>query len=110
MPNHFNSEPHGLADISGIIRWLLSRQVGYEAGEEHDDVEYPYITDRPRGITHGVAISDRRKDSEETMPDIIGLSPEEHQFVGFNGRCNKPVDTCYAFWVTASLDVRSYMN
>ena len=25
---------------------------------------------------------------------------------GFNGRCNKVADTCYAFWVGASLAVR----
>lgn len=25
---------------------------------------------------------------------------------GFNGRPNKPVDTCYSFWVGASLEVR----
>ncbi|KAK5104811.1 geranylgeranyl transferase type-1 subunit beta, partial [Cryomyces antarcticus] len=26
-------------------------------------------------------------------------------WAGFNGRCNKLADTCYAFWVGASLDV-----
>ncbi|KYQ92194.1 hypothetical protein DLAC_07041 [Tieghemostelium lacteum] len=29
------------------------------------------------------------------------------QFTGFNGRCNKDVDTCYSFWVGASLDILS---
>ncbi len=38
-------------------------------------------------------------------PSAPGLSLEEDEFVGFNGRCNKTVDTCYAYWVTASLDV-----
>lgn len=41
-------------------------------------------------------------DEESLVP---GLSTELPDFVGFNGRCNKRVDTCYAFWVSASLDV-----
>jgi geranylgeranyl transferase type-1 subunit beta len=36
---------------------------------------------------------------------ISDLSLNDSQFVGFNGRTNKRVDTCYAFWVTASLAV-----
>ena len=27
------------------------------------------------------------------------------QITGFQGRPNKPVDTCYSFWVGASLEV-----
>lgn len=27
-------------------------------------------------------------------------------WTGYNGRCNKIADTCYAFWVGASLNVR----
>ena len=30
-----------------------------------------------------------------------------HTAAGFNGRCNKIADTCYAFWVGASLAVRA---
>lgn len=32
-------------------------------------------------------------------------APEGELFVGFNGRCNKRADTCYAFWVGAALNV-----
>jgi geranylgeranyl transferase type-1 subunit beta len=28
------------------------------------------------------------------------------EWTGFNGRCNKIADTCYAFWVHGSLSVR----
>lgn len=41
----------------------------------------------------------------ESQPLVPGLSLHDEEFVGFNGRCNKSVDTCYAYWVTASLDV-----
>ncbi len=58
---------------------------------------------------------DEEEDSEEEEPPphpikLAGVYNEEpseaEHFVGFNGRCNKKADTCYAFWVTASLDVR----
>jgi len=35
---------------------------------------------------------------------LADLSLKDDQFVGFNGRFNKRVDTCYAFWAGASLD------
>jgi len=36
-------------------------------------------------------------------PSMADLSLKDSPFVGFNGRSNKRADTCYAFWVTASL-------
>jgi geranylgeranyl transferase type-1 subunit beta len=41
---------------------------------------------------------------------VPGLSLQDVDFVGFNGRCNKSVDTCYAYWVTASLDVSCFIS
>lgn len=35
-----------------------------------------------------------------------GSNGTDDLYVGFNGRWNKLADTCYSFWVTASLDVR----
>lgn len=32
-------------------------------------------------------------------------STERDETGGFNGRVNKPVDTCYSFWVGGVLDV-----
>jgi len=43
----------------------------------------------------------------QNEPSVPGLSLRDDEFVGFNGRCNKSVDTCYAYWVTASLDVNT---
>lgn len=37
---------------------------------------------------------------------LADLSVSDSHFVGFNGRSNKQVDTCYAFWVSGSLAVR----
>jgi len=66
----------------------VSRQLGYDEGGEEDD------DDEPEDV------------GEQTEPLVPSMSFEDSQFVGFNGRCNKKVDTCYAFWVTASLEVR----
>jgi prenyltransferase beta subunit len=84
----------GLTNIPATIRWLVSRQVGYpESGDEVDaETDHKPAQVKLAGIY-------------EDKPLVPGLSLEQAQFVGFNGRCNKLADTCYAFWVTASLDV-----
>ena len=84
----------GLTNIPATIRWLVSRQVGYRDDEEEDEDEDP--TKAQREAMAGIY---------NDKPSVPGLSLEDEEFVGFNGRCNKSVDTCYAFWVTASLDV-----
>ncbi|KAH8814341.1 terpenoid cyclases/protein prenyltransferase alpha-alpha toroid [Hyaloscypha sp. PMI_1271] len=87
------AEAPGLTNIPETIRWLVSRQVGYTEEGEDDEPE----TKTPaRPVLQGVY---------ENEPLVPGLSLQDVDFVGFNGRCNKSVDTCYAYWVTASLDV-----
>jgi prenyltransferase beta subunit len=83
----------GLTNIPETIRWLVSRQVGYKE-EEEEDANEPKTSAHP--VLQGVY---------ENEPLVPGLSLEDVDFAGFNGRCNKKVDTCYAYWVTASLDV-----
>jgi geranylgeranyl transferase type-1 subunit beta len=39
------------------------------------------------------------------MPSLADLSLNEVMCIGFNGRANKLADTCYCFWVSASLEV-----
>jgi geranylgeranyl transferase type-1 subunit beta len=82
----------GLTNIPETIRWLVSRQLGYIEEEEEDVTEHK----NPMPVLAGVY---------QNKPAVPGLSPQDNEFVGFNGRCNKTVDTCYAYWVTASLDV-----
>jgi geranylgeranyl transferase type-1 subunit beta len=84
----------GLTNIPLTIRWLVSRQVGYRVDEEEDEDEDPAKAQREAMV--GI-----HKDKFS----VPGLSLEDEEFVGFNGRCNKNVDTCYTFWVVASLDV-----
>jgi geranylgeranyl transferase type-1 subunit beta len=75
-----------------MVRWLVSRQVGYRAGDDEDD-----------------SPSEEQREPQPPSAEPLSLeklSLQDSECVGFNGRCNKPVDTCYAFWVGASLDVR----
>ena len=75
----------GLTDIARTTRWLVSRQMSYQEEESDDE--------------------DDAEEGKEDPPASLEPPPETEDFVGFNGRCNKMVDTCYAFWVGASLDV-----
>ena len=74
-------------NLPDIVHWLVSRQVGYHA-EDHD----------------GETVSQTRPGPPEQF-SLEQLSLQDSECVGINGRCNKPVDTCYVFWVGASLDV-----
>ncbi|KAJ5032452.1 uncharacterized protein L3040_009056 [Drepanopeziza brunnea f. sp. 'multigermtubi'] len=79
-----------LTDLSLTIRWLVSRQVGYEDEEDTDEDAEPII--KPDGVY-----------KEKNL--VTGFTLEDTEFVGLNGRCNKAADTCYAFWVAASLSM-----
>jgi len=80
----------GLTNIPETIRWLVSRQLGYTEEEENES-EHKVLP-----VLAGVY---------QNEPSVLGLSVRDKEFVGFNGRCNKSVDTCYGYWVTASLDM-----
>jgi len=36
------------------------------------------------------------------------VSSDDNTYGGFNGRVNKPTDTCYSFWAGGALDVLSF--
>jgi len=84
----------GLTNLPGTIRWLLSRELAYSEGDKAGDDENPLPAPMKwHGLEHAV------------VPSLAGLSLEETQFVGFNGRINKLADTCYCYWVGATLHV-----
>ncbi|KAH6709319.1 terpenoid cyclases/protein prenyltransferase alpha-alpha toroid [Leptodontidium sp. 2 PMI_412] len=83
----------GLTDRIATIGWLLSRQVGY-IDEDEEDEEEDEVSQEPIVKLAGVYKDDR-----------LVIAAEDHEFVGLNGRCNKPVDTCYSFWVAGSLSL-----
>ncbi|KAH7417241.1 terpenoid cyclases/protein prenyltransferase alpha-alpha toroid [Cadophora sp. MPI-SDFR-AT-0126] len=85
----------GLTDHIATVGWLVSRQVEYLDEDEDDDSEDEEEEPRRPAIELAGVYED----------DPPAASPHHHEFVGINGRCNKPVDTCYSFWVSASLSL-----
>ena len=71
-----------LSAYKRLTHWLVMRQI--VAPTEDDD-----------------------SDPEEIRGDIVAPT-SMLQWAGFNGRCNKPPDTCYSFWAVGSLGVRVF--
>lgn len=76
-----------IQDRDLLIHWLVSRQTTLVHEDEDGD--------------------DEAAESDTDEGDLVG-STEHH--AGFNGRCNKPADTCYAWWIGATLKVIIHFN
>jgi geranylgeranyl transferase type-1 subunit beta len=74
----------------------MTRHVEYIGSDEEEDEEEQEKTAK---------MSLYPGNGDEDMPSASGLSLEDKHFIGCNGRVNKRPDTCYSFWVGASLDV-----
>ncbi|KAK0648925.1 terpenoid cyclases/protein prenyltransferase alpha-alpha toroid [Cercophora newfieldiana] len=74
----------GIRDVPGLMHWLASRQFVYLTNDSESDED-----DAVNFV----------------LPESLAvLSLEDNQrHVGVNGRCNKAADTCYSWWVGASL-------
>lgn len=97
----------GPSDPNAVISWLVSRQTATITEEDEFDT-HADETDTPTTChdTHSFVLpekftSDTGKQSHDTRPSRdFALD-----WTGFNGRCNKIADTCYAFWVEGALEV-----
>lgn len=56
----------------------------------------PASLEQPRGV------------ARESAAPLLSQESVRTRWTGFNGRANKVADTCYAFWVGGSLQVRFY--
>ncbi|RKF54851.1 Geranylgeranyl transferase type-1 subunit beta [Golovinomyces cichoracearum] len=81
----------GILNVSDTLRWLVSRQVACQTFDK-EEVD----KDEETGC------KSRRSSQDQVNPNCE-INQTVEDFIGFNGRCNKRVDTCYTFWVTASL-------
>jgi geranylgeranyl transferase type-1 subunit beta len=98
--------------VQDILHWLVSRQTSLlkeeseGEGEEEDGESEP---EGPIGHHHNHHQSTNVKQFGNLLPIPPVLEAEalplDFDCAGFNGRCNKPADTCYSFWVGASLGV-----
>lgn len=76
----------GVPHRAGLLKFLAGRQFAYLEEEEDDEEE---------------------DDAENFVEaQLASLSLEDGcTHVGYNGRWNKKADTCYCWWVAASLKV-----
>lgn len=47
----------------------------------------------------------KKEELADSITNLRALTRDHKQYIGCNGRLNKDPDTCYSFWVGASLDV-----
>ena len=96
--------------LENITRWLVYRQTS-QLSEDED--ELPAGTPKvfqPASHVQGIHPAEAEEGATPRInPPSIEVPPERLGWAGFNGRCNKAADTCYAWWVGGSLGV-SYAN
>lgn len=97
-----DSKITGVTNLQDTIRWLMSRQVNYvESDDEEDNDDEPQT--KPAEASNSA-------NSEIDQLAAAGLSLEDTYAIGCNGRLNKGPDTCYSFWVDASLYVSTRLT
>lgn len=96
-----NSKLTGVTNLQDTIRWLMSRQVNYVESDDEEDDEEPQT--KPEE-------SSNPANNEIEQLAAGGLSLEDTYAIGCNGRLNKGPDTCYSFWVDASLYVSTRLT
>ena len=100
--------------VENVTRWLVHRQTLqlHEEGDEDDETEeVDRQIKRPDGMasTPGFQVDGSHavmappSQSASPQPVAVEARPEQLLWAGFNGRCNKVADTCYAWWVGGSL-------
>lgn len=95
--------------VKNVTKWLVSRQTLML----HEEDELPMADEEPPDMTpkifpptfhvqgaFPVSVADAI-----LLNASIEISTHDLQWAGFNGRCNKVADTCYAFWVGGTLGV-----
>ncbi|EON65055.1 hypothetical protein W97_04290 [Coniosporium apollinis CBS 100218] len=97
----------GLSNLDITIRWLVSRQTMTLDEEDAVDTRMDETDtaatchDAHSFVKMGSFISTAGELSYKDRPS----TPTQLQWAGFNGRCNKIADTCYAFWAGGSLGI-----
>lgn len=90
---HTTHPLNGVSSHANVVRWLVHRQLPFENRDGYDPDEYDDI------LVMGTH-------AEQTEATKVELGTNGRPlWGGFNGRTNKRGDTCYSFWVGASLDV-----
>lgn len=113
LPRHpIDSKSEGKMSVEfveNVTKWLVSRQtlMLHEGDGLHmADDEPPDPTPNFFPPTFHVQGAFPVSTADAVLPHApIEMSSHDLQWAGFNGRCNKVADTCYAFWVGGTLGV-----
>ena len=99
--------------IEKVTRWLVYRQTVhlYEDDDEEEEEDKDEIDEEPNGMAFTPGFQVRGSHPAKLVhpqpalaqPTSIEAPPEKLFWAGFNGRFNKVADTCYSWWVGASL-------
>ena len=98
--------------VERVTRWLVYRQTLqlHEDGEEDEDedegADEKSVKPNEMAFTPGFQVQGSypvTTPSLQLTPPQPATSSEQLLHAGFNGRCNKVADTCYAWWVGGSL-------
>ena len=111
------------AFVQSLVHWLVSRQTSMladyresgESGEEalsdeetkelDQDDDGQQLAGRVQGFSIQRSMPVLPSPSADEQPRHVEAESSHLSYAGFNGRCNKPADTCYSFWVGGSLSV-----
>ena len=92
-----------------LLHWLVSRQTTFvqelenEPWPEGENLEADETNVRNEEAQAAEELETGKEEQIERTIHALACA-------GFNGRCNKVADTCYAFWVGGSLAVRKRSN
>lgn len=95
--------------VENVTKWLVSRQTLMP----HETYELPLADDEVPASTPDFSSPTHHVQGAlpVSIPDAVvshtsvEMSRDDLQCAGFNGRCNKVADTCYAFWVGGTLGI-----
>lgn len=101
--------------VQDLVHWLVNRQttmlddshIMETESDEESDEEPTRIVSEPGFTVVSHSPAPHLSSVETPQPlhiDIQGLA-----CAGFNGRSNKPADTCYSWWAGASLGVNNHL-
>lgn len=102
----------GVTNLDNTLHWLASRQTA--TLEEDDNIDTLSDETNTANSCHA-AHSFVKVGGQPTvsMECTVGSQPKvpfDLAWVGMNGRCNKIADTCYAYWVSAPLQILGRMD
>ena len=102
----------GVSNLPLTLRWLVSRQtLALEEGDAVDSHQYETDSIEASLDAHSfVKLKSYPSKSGGAASEEPPRANASVSWVGFNGRCNKIADTCYAYWVCTPLSLLNHLG